>query len=315
MTGYAVRRLLFLVPVLWGVGTFVFVVVRLLPGDAVDVLLQDSQNVSDIQAYRHELGLDKPMWQQYITFMGDAATLQFGDSLLSKRPVTSELRRTLPVTLELTAIAMLFAVCIGIPLGALAAFRQDSWVDYGSRIVAFTFLAVPNFWIATMVLLLPAIWWGYNPPLRYVALTSDIRANLQQFIVPGLILGISTMATGLRLMRSQMLEELRQDYVRTALAKGLRHRTITVRHAARNALIPVITAFGTSLGHMLGGTVIIETIFSLPGVGSLTLNSITGRDYPQLQANVLFFGVAFVLINLLVDFLYVGLDPRVQYGR
>lgn len=315
MTGYAVRRLLFLVPVLWGVGTFVFVIVRLLPGDAVDVLLADSQNVSDVQAYRHELGLDDSMWQQYGAFLRDAATFQFGDSLLSKRPVISELKRTLPVTLELTAIAMIFAVGVGIPLGAVSAARQDSAVDYGSRIVAFTFLSVPRFWIATMVLLFPAIWWGYSPPVRYAPLTRDVWVNLQQFVIPGIILGIGTMATGLRLMRSQMLEELRHDYVRTAMAKGLRERTVTMRHAARNALIPVITAFGTSLGHMLGGTVIIESIFSLPGVGSLTLNSITGRDYPQLQANVLFFGVAFVLINLIVDFLYVALDPRVTYGQ
>lgn len=313
MTAYAARRLLFLIPVLWGVGTFVFVVVRVMPGDAVDVLLEDSQNVSDVEAYRDQLGLNDPMWQQYGDFLRDSVTFHFGDSLLSKRPVLSELQRTLPVTLELSAIAIVFAILVAIPAGVLGAFRQDSAFDYGSRVAAFTFLSVPNFWIATMVLVLPALWWGWAPPLRYAPITEDFWANIKQFAIPGILLGSGTAAIALRLMRSQMLEELRQDYVRTAWAKGLRPRAVLLRHAARNALIPVTTLFGTSLGHMLGGTIIIESIFSLPGVGNLTLDAITKRDYPQLEANVLFFGVVFVLINLVVDLLYVFLDARVKY--
>jgi peptide/nickel transport system permease protein len=302
-----------MLPVLWGVGTFVFVLVRLLPGDAITTLLEDSQNVSDVEALRHELGLDEPLPIQYLHWMANAVRFDFGDSLLSRRPVLSELRRTVPVTTELAVFAVVITMIVAVPGGALAAAKQDSVWDYLARMFAVAFLATPNFWLATMVLVLPAYWWGWVPPLQYRPLLDDPGANLQQFLLPSLILGISSAAVSLRMMRSQMLEVLRQDYIRTAWAKGLVRQRVMVRHALRNALIPVITLFGNEFGRLLGGTVIIETIFGLPGVGRLTAEAIFKRDYPQVEANVLFFAVVFVFLNLLIDLLYSVIDPRVTY--
>jgi peptide/nickel transport system permease protein len=313
MTSYVVRRLLLMLPVLWGVGTFVFVLVRLLPGDAITTLLEDSQNVSDVSAMRRELGLDEPLPIQYLHWMANAVRFDFGDSLLSRRPVLSELRRTLPVSAELAVLAVVITVIVAVPGGALAAAKQDSVWDYLARMFAVAFLATPSFWLATMVLVLPAYWWGWVPPLQYRPLLDDPGANLQQFLLPGLILGISSAAVSLRMMRSQMLEVLRQDYIRTAWAKGLVRRRVMLRHALRNALIPVITLFGNEFGRLLGGTVIIETIFGLPGVGRLTSEAIFKRDYPQVEANVLFFAVVFVFLNLLIDLFYSVIDPRVSY--
>jgi peptide/nickel transport system permease protein len=313
MTAYIVRRLLLMVPVLWGVGTFVFVLVRLLPGDAITTLLEDSQNVSDVQAMRRELGLDQPLPVQYVQWMGHAVRFDFGNSLLSRRPVLSELRRTVPVSAELAVLAVLVTVLVAVPGGTLAAAKQDSPWDYLARGFSVAFLATPSFWLATMALVLPAYWWGWVPPLQYRPLLEEPAQNLQQFLLPGLILGISSAAVSLRMMRSQMLEVLRQDYVRTAWAKGLARRRVLVRHALRNALIPVITLFGNEFGRLLGGTVIIETIFGLPGVGRLTADAIFKRDYPQVEANVLFFAVVFVTLNLVIDLCYSLIDPRVRY--
>jgi peptide/nickel transport system permease protein len=313
MSAYVVRRLILMVPVLWGVGTFVFILVRLLPGDAITTLLEDSQNVSDVQAMRRELGLDEPLPIQYVHWMGNAATFNFGNSLLSRRAVLSELRRTIPVSAELAVIAVAVTVLVAVPGGMLAAARQDSVWDYGARAFAVAFLSTPSFWLATIALVLPAYWWGWVPPLQYRPLLEDPGTNLQQFLLPGLILGISSAAVGLRMTRSQMLEVLRQDYIRTAWSKGLKERRIILRHALRNTLIPVITLFGNEFGRLLGGAVIIETIFGLPGVGRLTVDAISKRDYPQVEANVLFFAVVFVLLNLLIDLLYSVIDPRVRY--
>ena len=313
MTTYIARRLVLLLPVLWGVGTFVFILLRLLPGDAVTTLLADSQNTGDIEQLRAALGLDRPMPVQYLEFLGKAATFDFGDSLLSRRPVLAELRRAMPVSAELALIATAVTVLVAIPGGILAAARQDSIWDHGARILSALFLAAPSFWLGTMALVLPAYWFGWIPPLRYVPIQDDPWTNLQQFIIPGVILGLGSAAVALRMMRSQMLEVLRQDYVRTGRAKGLPGGRVLRRHAMPNALIPLAALFGNEFARVLGGTVIIETIFGLPGIGRLTIEAITKRDYPQVEANVLFFAVVFVLMNLLVDLSYALLDPRVRY--
>jgi peptide/nickel transport system permease protein len=314
MSSYIVRRLILVIPVLWGVGTFVFILVRLLPGDAISELLADSQNVSDVAALRAELGLDKPLHEEYLHFMTHAVTLDFGNSLLSRRPVVSELRRAAPVSAELAVIAVAVTIIVAVPGGVLAAVKQDSIWDYLARIFAVAFLSMPSFWLATMALVLPAVYFGWVPPLQYRSLAEDPGSNLQQFIMPGIILGVSSAAVSMRMMRSQMLEVLRQDYIRTAWAKGLRQRRVVVSHAIRNTLIPVVTLFGNEFGRLLGGTVIIETIFGLPGVGRLTADAIFKRDYPQVEANVLFFAVVYVLLNLGVDLFYRAIDPRVRYS-
>ena len=314
MTRYIARRLVLLLPVLWGVGTFVFILLRLLPGDAVTTLLADSQNAGDIAAVRASLGLDKPMAEQYLEWLGKAATFNFGDSLLTRRPVLADLRHAIPVSAELAIIATLVTIVVAIPGGILAAATQDSAWDYLVRIVSVLFLATPNFWLGTMALVLPAYWFGWIPPLKYVPFQNDPWTNLQQFLLPGIILGLSSAAVALRMMRSQMLEVLRQDYIRTGRAKGLPGGRVIRRHAVPNALMPLVALFGNEFARLLGGTVIIETIFGLPGVGRLTVEAITKRDYPQVEANVLFFAVVFVLINLVVDLLYAVLDPRVRYA-
>lgn len=314
MTAYVVRRLVLLLPVLWGVGTFVFILLRLLPGDAVTTLLADSQNAGDIEQLRASLGLDRPIAEQYIEWLGKAATFNFGDSLLSRRPVLDELRHAAPISAELALIATVVTIVVAIPGGILAAATQDSIWDYGARIISVLFLATPNFWLGTMALVLPAYWFGWIPPLKYVPFQEDPWGNLQQFLLPGVILGLSSAAVALRMMRSQMLEVLRQDYIRTGRAKGLPGSRVLRRHAVPNALMPLVALFGNEFARLLGGTVIIETIFGLPGIGRLTVEAITKRDYPQVEANVLFFAVIFVVINLLVDMTYALIDPRVRYA-
>jgi peptide/nickel transport system permease protein len=313
MTQYVVRRLLLMVPVLWGVGTFVFILVRLLPGDAITTLLEDSQNVSDVEAMKRELGLDEPLPLQYIQWMGNAVRFDFGNSLLSRRPVLTELRRTLPVSAELAVLAVVVTILVAVPGGALAAAKQDSIWDYLARAFAVAFLATPSFWLATMALVLPAYWWGWVPPLQYRPLFEDPTTNLRQFLLPGLILGISSAAVSLRMMRSQMLEVLRQDYIRTAWAKGLVRRRIMIRHALRNALIPVVTLFGNEFGRLIGGTVIIETIFGLPGVGRYFVEGALNRDYTLVMGTVVLVAVFVLLFNLLVDIAYALIDPRVRH--
>ncbi len=313
MTSYLVRRLALLIPVLWGAGTLVFVLLRLLPGDAVTTLLADSQNAGDIEQLRRELGLNEPLAVQYVQWLGKAVTFDFGDSLLSRRPVLAELRQALPISAELALIATSITILVAVPGGVLAAARQDSVLDYAARILSALFLATPSFWLGTLALVLPAYYFGWIPPLKYTPLLDDPLTNLEQFLLPGAILGLGSAAVALRMMRSQMLEVLRQDYIRTARAKGLRGAKAIRRHAVPNALIPLVALFGNEFARLLGGTVIIETIFNLPGVGRLTVDAVTKRDYPQVEANVLFFALFFVLINLLIDLLYVFLDPRVRY--
>ncbi len=316
MRRYVIRRLLLLFPVLLGVAAVIFFSIRLVPGDAVSAQLQGALNPSkeEIARMRADLGLDKPAGQQFFVWLGRVVKGDLGDSFYTRKPVVNEIKNAIPVTVELAVMAMVIGIVIAIPLGVLSAVRQDSWVDYVSRLFSVGGLSVPDFVLGTIILIMPAVWFGYLPPLSYIPFMDDPLRNLQQFILPSAALGLRLSATTMRMTRSSMLEVLRQDYIRTAWAKGLKGRVVIMRHALKNAMIAPITIIGAQFGFLLGGTVVIEQVFGLPGLGRLTLNAIFFRDYPQIQANVLLLATAFVIVNLLVDLSYGWFDPRIRYG-
>jgi peptide/nickel transport system permease protein len=315
MGQYVAKRVLLMVPVLLGISVLTFVFMRILPGDVLDVMYAGSPlSVQDIAKIRHQLGMDKPMPVQYWDWISGLARLDAGKSLWTRRPVLKEISDRLPITLELTILAFLVQVIIAIPLGTIAATHQDRPLDQVTRFFAILGAAAPEFWIATIVIVFLASSIGWIPPLGGVAsFWKDPLTNIEQFFLPAIILGIGGAAILVRLMRNTLLEVLRQDYVRTGFAKGLPARRVWYVHAMKNALIPVVTVAGSHLGRLLGGTVIIESIFSLPGIGQLTLDSIQHRDFPQLETNVLFLAAAFLAVNLLVDLSYGVLDPRIRY--
>jgi peptide/nickel transport system permease protein len=315
MSTYVARRLALLLPTLLGVSMFVFVLVRLLPGDATTLQLQDARaTAADEAALRHQLGLDQPIYVQYVSWLGTLARGDLGHSFKSRNPVIDELSGRIPVTLELGLLALLISAGIAIPIGVLSASRQDTWADYVSRSAAIGLLAIPGFWLGTLVITLPSVWWSWTPPLRYTRLFDDPAKNLLNVIVPALILGLGLSGGLMRLIRTQMLEVLRQDFMRTAAAKGLAEHSIVVRHALKNAFIPALTAIGLQLSLLISGTVVLESIFVLPGMGRYLLESVQARDYPAIQALNLLFATVIVLANLLVDLMYGWLDPRVRYS-
>jgi peptide/nickel transport system permease protein len=308
------RRLALCVPTLIGVSVVVFVLVRLLPGDATTMLLQDAKSsAADEVALRHQLGLDQPLIVQYVDWVGTLARGDLGRSFKSRNPVADELGGRIPVTLELGLLAMLVATGIAIPIGVLSAARQDTWMDYLARSTAIGLLAIPGFWLGTLVITLPSVWWQWTPPLRYTRLFDDPSKNLLHVIIPALILGLGLSGGLMRLIRTQMLEVLRQDYMRTAAAKGLAEHSIVVRHALKNAFIPAMTALGLQVSILISGAVVLESIFVLPGMGRYLLESVQARDYPAVQGLNLLFAIVIVFANLLVDLLYGWLDPRVRY--
>jgi peptide/nickel transport system permease protein len=311
---YLARRLLLVVPTLLGVTIVVFSMVRLLPGDAVSMLLQDYAYAKDADELRARLGLDLPVHVQYFTWLGGLLQGNLGASLRSNQSVTIELSNRMPVTAELGLMAMAIGLLIAVPVGVISAVRQDTRTDYLARSLSIGMLAIPGFWLGTLVITLPSIWWQWTPPLRYTKLWDDPARNLGQMIIPSIILGIALSGTVMRLTRGQMLEVLRQDYVRTAAAKGLREWAIVIRHALRNAFIPVLTLLGLEVAIVVGGAVVIESVFALPGMGRYLLEGIQYRDYPVIQALNLIFATVIVLANLLVDLLYAWFDPRVRYS-
>lgn len=314
-----------MIPTLFIVSLLVFFLMRIVPGDAVDYQLGQAAAAGGGVApgleeqIREELGLDRPAHVQYFVWIGNAFQGDLGNSLQFKnRTVWSELRGAIPVSLEIAILSLVISLMIAIPLGVLSAIYQDSWIDYLSRIISVGGLSIPDFVVATVIIVMPSIWWGWLPPLGYEPLFKDFPSNvgnnLQQFILPSAAIGLRFSSTTLRMVRSSMLEVLRADYVRTARAKGLTSQVVIVRHALKNAMIAPITLIGTSIGFLIGGTFIVETIFALPGVGRLTLDSISNRDYNQLQGNVLFLSTVFVMINLLTDLTYAWFDPRIRYS-
>jgi peptide/nickel transport system permease protein len=314
---YAIRRLLALVPTLLFASLIVFLTVRLIPGDVIDLMLSQNDISADkLSRPRLEaaLGLDVPMPLQYLRWIG-AIVLHgsLGRSLWQNTPVTSLLAERMPVTFELGLLALLVAVTVALPVGIWAAIRQDTLGDYIGRSFSILMLAVPGFWLGTLVIVFPSIWWGWSPSIQYVPFWTNPLSNLAQMIIPATILGFALSAITMRLTRTMMLEVLRQDYIRTAWAKGLDERRVVIRHALRNALIPVVTLIGLQAPVLIGGAVIMEQIFVIPGMGLLLLDAVSQRDYPIVTGVFLIVGVAVQLINLVVDLSYGFLDPRVRF--
>jgi peptide/nickel transport system permease protein len=276
-------------------------------------MLEEKAYGKDLDELRAKLGLNRPIYIQYFEWLGQIVRGNLGESLWTKRPVVEELLRRLPVSLELGILALIFAILIALPIGIIAAVRQDSIADYVSRSLAILGLSVPGFWIATLVVLLPAIWWGWSPPIQFTEFTANPWAHAAQFVIPAFILGIASAAAIMRLTRAMLLEVLRQDYVRTAWAKGVREGSVVLKHSLKNALIPVVTVLGIQVSQILGGTVIFESIFGLPGMGRFLFDAINQRDYPVIQGVNLIIVSVVVSMNLLVDAVYAYLDPRIRY--
>jgi peptide/nickel transport system permease protein len=268
----------------------------------------------NVASIKHELGLDVPIYVQYWRWLGNLIFHgNLGNSLWTGTPVINEIKQRWPVTFELGILALLVTQVIALPIGIYSAIRQDSWGDYFARSFAILCIAVPSFWLGTLVIVYPSIWWGYTPPVMYIPFNVNPIGNLKMFIIPAIVLGMSGAGTNMRLMRTMMLEVLRQDYIRTAWSKGLREGIIVIRHALKNALIPVVTMIGYQLPVLVGGAVIIENIFNLPGMGRLLTDATSERDYPIVTAVVLIISLVLVFINLLTDLSYGFLDPRIHY--
>ena len=316
MRSYIIRRLILIIPTVFFVTLIIFVVIRLIPGDVIDIMeAQYGQSVGlDRAAIEHMLGYDVPIWTQYGLWIGRIVVHgDLGNSLWSAQPVMNDIKSRWPVTFELGIMAFLITQIVALPIGIYSALRQDTWGDYLGRSFAILCIAIPGFWLATLVVVYPAIWWRYSPPLMYIHFSQDPIGNLKNFIIPAIVLGISGAGSNMRLMRTMMLEVLRQDYIRTAWSKGLRERVVVLRHALKNALIPVVTMAGGQLTIIVSGAVIIENIFGLPGLGQLLTNATSTRDYTVVSAVVLITAVVLVFINLLTDLSYGFLDPRVHY--
>ncbi|GGC60687.1 ABC transporter permease [Chelatococcus reniformis] len=316
MRAYVVRRLLALIPTLLFVSIIVFVTVRLIPGDVIDMMLTQNDLSADKPSREQlvqALGLDRPMPEQYLRWLGGILQGDFGRSLWQSTPVLDELMHRLPVTFELGLLALIVGLVIAMPIGIYSAVRQDTAGDIAARSFSILLLSVPSFWLGTMVTVFPSIWWGWSPEVNYVRFTDDPIQNLKQMIVPALVLGAALSAVTMRMTRTMMLEVLRQDYIRTAWAKGLPGRLVVMRHALRNALIPVVTLVGLQAPLLIGGAVIIEQIFVIPGMGLLLLEAVNQRDYPIVTGVFLVVGLAVMLINLAVDLSYGMLDPRVRH--
>ncbi|PYN43060.1 MAG: hypothetical protein DMD95_14960 [Candidatus Rokuibacteriota bacterium] len=315
MQKYVIRRLLLAIPVLVLSSLIVFGLMRVMPGDALVALMGESGNVGEreLKKLRKDLGLDRPYHEQYLIWVWQMVSLNPGDSIFTNEPIPVALKKSIPVTLELATLALILGLAIAIPVGVLSATRQDKPADYVGRVVAVSGLSFPDFWLGTLVITFAAIWFRWIPPLGYVSIWDDPWRNLQQFLLPAAVLGFRLSAATMRMTRSTVLEVLREDYVRTAWAKGLAGRMVVYKHALKNALIPVVTIVGGQLGTLLAGTVVVETIFALPGMGRLTVEAILYRDYPVVQTNVMLVAGVLVTLNLLVDLTYALLDPRIRY--
>ena len=319
MQAYIIRRLLLACLTVAMVSTLIFAILRIAPGDvALMVYTQGDESIQEIdpvalQAIREQLGLDVPLFQQYTTWVTNMLMLDWGESYFHGGKVFDDWKRKLPITLQLAFMTITISTIIAIPIGIVMALRQDTWVDYLLRIISLGGISIPSFWFATMILVVGLYFFSWSPRLDYISFPENPIENIKMFILPAVTLGWVTSATKSRMMRSSMLEVLRQDYIRTAHAKGLRYYVVVVRHALKNALLPVITIIGISFALIAGGSVIIETIFQLPGIGRFLVEAMNQRDYNIVQALVAFFSVWIIFANLLVDLTYGVVDPRVRY--
>ncbi len=316
MRQYILRRLLLILPVLWGASLFVFLAIRVVPGDVILARMQEAHSI-DAQLREHivrELGLDVPLHVQYWRWLSGVVTGDLGLSLISREPVSKEISRRIPISAEVAALALVVAVLIAIPLGTLSAVKQDTWVDYVARLLSIFWLSVPNFVIGTAIIMIPALLWRYSAPLGFPSLLHEPAQNLEKIMPAALALGALLSGVTTRMTRSTALEVLREDYIRTARAKGLAERIVILRHALRNALIPVFTIVGDQFAALLGGTVIVETIFGIPGLGTLALTALRDKDYTMIQGVTLFFAFVHVVTNLTIDLVYAWFDPRIRYS-
>ena len=319
MRAYVIRRILLMIPTLFILSVLVFMSVRFIPGDVVDMMMQQMMLSGalldmDREAFEAALGLDRPIYVQYADWIaGILVRGTLGESLMHEFTIEQRILGRLPVTLELGLLAILIGWTIALPVGIYSAVRRDGVADYAGRSAAIIGLATPNFWLGIMVMVYPAIWWGWSPPLRLVRFIDNPPGNLAMFLIPSLILGTGSAAGLMRMTRTMMLEVLRQDYIRTAWSKGLRERVVVVRHAIKNGMIPIVTIIGMQLPILVGGSVIIENTFNLPGLGRLMVLALQERDYPVVQGVNLMFGSVVIANNLLIDLVYASLDPRIRY--
>ncbi len=316
MISYLIKRLILIIPTFIFITLIVFLSIRLVPGSVIDLIEADMAGVGDIdrEKIRQIMGLDVPAHIQYVRWLGNIVLHgDFGDSIWKGVPVVEEMKARLPVSIELGILGIIVGLTIAVPIGVYSAVRQDTVGDYVTRSFAILCIAIPNFWLGTMIMVYPSIWWDWTPPLEYIPFFENPGKNLLQFIVPAITLGAALAGITMRMTRTMMLEVLRQDYIRTAWSKGLKERIIIMRHAMKNAMIPVVTFVGLFLPVLIGGTVIIEKIFALPGMGRLVLEAISRRDYGIVSGVMFFMAITILLINLLVDLTYAYLDPRIRY--
>jgi peptide/nickel transport system permease protein len=309
-----VRRLGYGVLVLFLMIVFIFVVMRMVPGSAVELQLAEAGAVTEeqIAQKKAELGLDKSVPAQLAEWLGNAVQGDLGTSLWSSRSVTSIIGERIPVTMELSLVSIALAIVVGVPVGVLSAIKRNTWVDNVLRISSIVFLSIPNFWLGLLLITFFSLVMGWVPPLGYSTLFDDPVRNIQQIMLPAVALGLSVSASISRMTRSSLLEVLHADFIRTVRAKGASERVVVFKHALRNSLIAVFTLIGLQIGALLGGTVILESIYSLPGMGSLVAQAVNQRDYPVVQAAVLFYGGVFILVNIFVDVAYGWIDPRIR---
>jgi len=315
---YIVKRILLMIPTLLGAALVVFVLMHVVPGDIAMLILGAGEqggdvNLMELEKVRHKLGLDRPLYEQFFSWVWGIVRFDFGTSLWTGAPVLEELRIRFPLTFEVALFATLISTLIAIPLGTLAAIRQDTWVDYGVRVVSIGGLAIPNFWTGILLILLLVIYFQWSPPLVFVPLWDDPWENFKQLVWPIVTVGYRNAAISTRLTRSAVLEVMREDYIRTAWAKGLREGIVVIKHTLKNAMLPVITIIGVEFAFLMGGLVVTETVFTLNGLGRFVVDAILHRDIPVVQTMVLLTAFVIVFINLIVDLLYAWLDPRISY--
>ena len=313
MWKYILKRILIAIPVLIGISIIAFFIIRLVPGDTITAMLGVNYNEAQAAELRIKYGLDKPLPIQYIKWIGNIFRGDMGQSFFTNEPVVSTIIERLPVTLELMALSLFYCIFIAIPLGTIAAVKRNSIADYGASFLGLLGVSIPNFWLGTVMILVLSLKLNLFPSGGFVPLSESVASNLQHMFMPSIALGAAVGAVIMRMTRSSMLEVLGKDYIEMARAKGVTEKMLVISHALKNALIPVVTVIGIQMGYLLGGSVVIEKIFALPGVGQLALQAITNRDYALMQGAILFVASGFVIINLIVDIIYAVVDPRIRY--
>ena len=317
MWQYVTKRVLLMIPTLLGAALVIFLLMNIVPGDIALLIIGGDQggdiNPRELARLRAQLGLDQPLYVQFFSWLWDVVTLDFGKSLWTGAPIMEELWIRLPLSLEVAILATIVSVIIAIPLGTIAAIRQDTWVDYVVRVISIGGLAIPAFWTGIMIILFLVIFFEWGPPLEFVSITEDPWENFKMLVWPIVSVGYRNAAVTTRMTRSTVLEVMREDYIRTAWSKGLHERIVVMKHALKNAMLPVITIIGTEVAFLIGGLVVTETVFTLNGVGRFMVDAIAHRDIPVVQTLVLLIAFTFVFVNLVTDLLYAWLDPRISY--